>query len=70
MNDGLSMLLGVCIIVTITEMFDDVIKNSTYIKQNFEEPVLAVIPDMQEDDRGYGYRIYHSRGRRSRKAGM
>lgn len=68
----IGMLLGffiACGIFCFLELYDDVIKNTSYLKQNFDVPVLAVIPDMQEEDKN-GYRAYYYRSpSRSRKAG-
>ncbi len=58
-NMIIGMLLGfvvVCGIIIVLELVDDKIHDTDYLTQNYELPVLAVIPDlMQAHNSGSGY---------------
>ena len=57
----IGLLLGFILsslIVILTDLFDDVIRNDDYLTQTYDVPILGVIPDLtsRSDERsGYGY---------------
>jgi len=48
-NTAIGMVLGfvlACAVIVVQELMDDVIHDSDYLKQTYDIPVLAVIPDL------------------------
>ncbi len=75
----LGTLLGgflACAVIVIRELKDDQIRGTDYVIQNYEKPVLAVIPDLKSknstDKYGGGYYAkssYESASRKNQKQG-
>lgn len=56
-NVMLGALLGIvltCGVIVVLELRDDKIHSSDYLIQNYEIPVLAVIPELMENKQSYG----------------
>lgn len=54
--------IGSCTVLIIMKLFDQSIRSEEYLISNFKYPVLAVIPDL-DDDRQKGKYYYYSRRR-------
>ena len=71
-NTVLGGLIGfvlACGFVIVVQLMDDEIHNSDYLLQNYDIPVLAVIPDLTSTDKHgeYGYGSYGNTGKGGRK---
>ena len=56
-NTALGMLIGIvisCAVIVILQLTDDLIHDSDYLAQNYDIPVLAVIPDLTVRSSGKG----------------
>ncbi len=56
----IGFLLGfllACAFVVVMELLDDVIHGEEFLSQNYDAPVLAVVPDLSENETG-GYSYY------------
>ena len=52
-----------CLFVALQFIFDDRIRDaSKLLKESYSYPVLAVIPDLAKDSKGYYYNSYSARG--------
>lgn len=77
-NTAIGMMLGFvlsCAYIILKELLDDNIKNEEYLLQNYDIPVLAVIPDLNNQKSGNNYYYaqpsrhfnQNSKGKRTRK---
>ena len=65
---AIGLVIGVvlaCAVIIISDMLDDVIRDDSYILQNYDIPILAKVPELLDDESSrYGYYSKYG-GRRS-----
>lgn len=76
-NTMLAMAVGVviaCAIIILRELFDDLIRDEDYLTQNYETPILAVIPELRggsgNSDYKYNYEYTYGAKQHQRAGGQ